>query len=372
MSLQTPLHAEHVKLGAKMMPFAGYDMPVRYAGDKEEHMAVREKVGMFDVSHMGEFLVRGPKALELLQTITTNDVSKAPVGKAQYNCMLRPDGGIIDDLIVYHLADELFMMVVNAANLTKDWEWVNEQNESIGAELENISDRTALIALSGPRVVELAKQLTDVAVEEIPFYAFDKGTFAGIDNVVIATTGYTGERCFEIYVRADHAVDVWQAAMQAGEALGIQPCGLGARDTLRLEAGYNLYGNDMDETTNPYEAAMGWITKPKKGDFIGRDAVVKAKEEGLERRLMAFEMTERGIPRHGTKIVGEDGADIGVVTSGTFSPSLEKGVGFAYVPFAMRKEGTEIFIQIRKNQVPAFVKKAPLVSGTSLQKWLDK
>lgn len=371
MEKKTALYDRHLAYDTKMVPYAGYAMPLRYAGDNLEHMGVRRQVGIFDVSHMGEFLLRGPYALELLQRLTTNDVSKIEVGKAQYNCMTTHTGGIVDDLIVYRLEEELYMMVVNAANIEKDWFWVRANN-IMGADLENISDHTSLIAISGPLAPKLMKKLTDIDVENIPFYAHETGKVAGKDRVMVATTGYTGERTFELYVRNEDATAIWDAAMDEGEVFGIQPCGLGARDTLRLEMGYLLYGNDIHEETLPVEASLNWITKTDKDvDFNGKDKIMEAKARGLRWKLIAFETTDRGIPRRGHKMkIGDE--EVGVVTSGVFSPSLRNGIGLGYIHKEHSKRGTEFSLEIRGKAIGAEIKKLPLVKNTSLQVWLNK
>ncbi|MBX3103113.1 MAG: glycine cleavage system aminomethyltransferase GcvT [Bacteroidetes bacterium] len=363
--LKTPLHAWHVAQGAQMMPFAGYDMPVRYSSDKQEHLCVREKVGLFDVSHMGEFLVRGPKALELLQRATSNDLTKNLVGKAQYNTLPNPQGGIVDDLIIYRLEEELFLVVVNASNIEKDWNWLSSLNTE-GAEMQNLSEETALLALSGPLSLATLSKLTTAPVGDLTYYAHMKATVAGIDNVLVATTGYTGERTFELYVRADQAVKLWEALMEAGKSQGIQPIGLGARDTLRLEMGYMLYGNDITDTTSPLEAGLGWVTKLDKGvEFTAADLLRKQKAAGISRKLVAFELQERGIPRGHLPIV-HNGQIVGEVTSGTFSPSLNKGIGLGYVPTTLSAVGTEIAVRIREKDHKAVVVKAPFLAETSL------
>lgn len=363
--LKTPLHSWHVARGAQMMPFAGYDMPVRYTSDKQEHLCVRQKVGLFDVSHMGEFLVRGPHALELLQRATTNDLTKNPVGKAQYNTLPNANGGLVDDLIIYRLEDELFLVVVNAANIRKDWDWLNSLNHH-GAELQDISDDTALMALSGPLSLTTLQSLTDAPVGDLTYYAHMRATVADIDNVLVATTGYTGERTFELYVRADQALKLWEALMAAGAPHGIEPIGLGARDTLRLEMGYMLYGNDITDTTSPLEAGLGWVTKLDKGvDFTAIDAMRQLKGSGVQRKLVAILLQERGIPRSHLPIV-HNGQVVGEVTSGTFSPSLNQGIGLGYVPTELAAVGTQLAIRIREKDHAAVVVKAPFLPETSL------
>lgn len=363
----TPLHAEHLALGAKMMPFAGYDMPVRYAGDQAEHIAVREQAGLFDVSHMGEFLVRGPGALSFLQSITTNDISKVPVGKAQYNCLPNATGGIVDDLIIYHLEKELYMAVVNASNIEKDWDWFVQHNTT-GVQLEDISDKTALLSLSGPKAVEILRKLSADKFEEIPYYGQLYGTVAGIEKVLIATTGYTGERTFELYVRSESAVKLWKAILEAGAEFGIQPIGLGARDTLRLEMGYMLYGNDITDHTSPLEAGLGWIVKLKKGPFIASDEMEVIKEGGPKHMLVAFVLEDKGICRSHCELA-VDGQMVGEVTSGGFSPTLKQSIGLGYVPIKYAAEGTEIQVVVREKQLKARVTKAPFLKDTSLSRW---
>lgn len=370
--LRTPLYPDHVAAGAKLVPFAGYEMPIRYAGDTQEHLAVRERAGLFDVSHMGEFLVRGPRALELIQALTTNDVSKVPVGKAQYNCLPNAQGGIIDDLIVYHLEPELYLVVVNAANIAKDWAWFTQQNAAlgIGAELTDISDQTALLALSGPAALPILQQLTSEPVGQLAYYACLRGTVAGLDRVLVATTGYTGERTFELYCRADQARALWAALLEAGRPHGLEPVGLGARDTLRLEMGYMLYGNDITDATSPLEAGLGWITKLDKGAaFTAQDALKAQKAAGLERRLVGFAMTESGGFPRGHMTLYHGGQAVGEVTSGGFSPSLKRGIGLGYVPTALAAAGTELQLNIRDRFLRAEVTPPPFVKGTSLARW---
>ncbi len=351
----------HEGLGAKMVPFAGYNMPVQYEGVNVEHEAVRKGVGVFDVSHMGEFLVEGDKALDLIQKVTSNDASKLAVGDAQYSCMPNADGGIVDDLIVYRVKDTTFLLVVNASNIEKDWKWINVQN-TMGAELRDVSDFYSLLAIQGPKAVEAMQSLTSVDLSAIPFYKFKVADFAGIDHVIISATGYTGSGGFEIYCKNNEVEQVWNRVFEAGADFGIKPIGLAARDTLRLEMGYCLYGNDIDETTSPIEAGLGWITKFTK-DFTNSDALLKQKEEGVIRRLRAFEMKERGIPRQGYEIVDENGESLGKVTSGTMSPSLKKGIGMGYVNTSHTKFGTEIFVRIRNKDIPAEIVKLPFYKG---------
>lgn len=344
----TPLHSRHEALGAKIAPFAGYHMPISYSGIREEHEAVRQRLGVFDVSHMGEFIIRGKQALDLIQKVTTNDVSALAIGQAQYSCMPNGEGGIVDDLLVYRLTEELcsegeqaFMLVVNASNIQKDWDWIASHN-SYEARMINISDQTGLIAVQGPKAVEVLQTLTDVDLSAIKYYHFTKGRMAGIDNVLISATGYTGSGGFELYVDEAHLPALWDAVFQAGEGQQILPCGLGARDTLRLEMGFCLYGNDIDDTTSPLEAGLGWITKLKKGDFIGRDLMLAEKEAGLNRKLVAFKVKDRRVPRHGYALADADGRVIGEVTSGTQSPSLDIPIGMGYVEKAFATLGQSI------------------------------
>ncbi|MCB9236165.1 MAG: glycine cleavage system aminomethyltransferase GcvT [Bacteroidia bacterium] len=359
MTRKTALYDVHAALGAKLIPFAGFDMPVRYTGDKQEHMCIREKVGVFDVSHMGEFIIRGPKALELIQKVTTNDASKLIDGRAQYSCMPNPEGGIVDDLIVYRIAEQEYMMVVNASNIDKDWNWV-KSNNTMGAEMINISDQTSLLAVSGPLADATVSKLTDLPVSDLKTYWFAKGKFNGIDNVLIATTGYTGERTYEIFFRNEDAVSMWNAIFEAGKEFGIEPCGLGARDTLRLEMGYMLYGNDIDDTTSPLEAPLAWITKLGKGPFNASEIIKGVKENGPKRKLVGFEMVERGIPRHDYEIA-HGGKIVGKVTSGSISPITGIGIGLGYVPTELSAEGSLIDIMIRDKAIQAKVVKTPFI-----------
>lgn len=351
----------HLALGGKMVPFAGFNMPVRYSSDKEEHFCVRNGVGVFDVSHMGEFLVEGPNALALIQKVCSNDASKLVEGQAQYSCFTNETGGIVDDLIVYKYSDEKYMLVVNASNIEKDWNWVNQHN-TMGAELKNISDELSLFAVQGPKAIEAVQSLTPVNLSEVKFYHFTVGEFAGVADVIISGTGYTGAGGFEIYVKNEDAEKVWNAIFEAGKDFDIKPIGLGARDTLRMEMGYCLYGNDIDDTTSPIEAGLGWITKFTK-DFINSEALKAQKEAGVTRKLVGFVMQERGIPRGHYPIVDASGELIGEVTSGTMSPSMEVGIGLGYVKTEFSKAGTEIFIQIRNKSLKAQVEKLPLLKG---------
>ena len=364
-SLKTvTLNDTHRKLGAKMVPFAGYDMPVRYSSDLDEHHTVRRAVGIFDVSHMGEFRVRGPKALDLIQRVTSNDASKLVDGKAQYSCLPNRDGGIVDDLLVYKLADEDYLLVVNASNIEKDWNWIQQFNTE-GVEMEDISDRTSLFAVQGPKAIAALQPLTDVDLSSIPYYSFVQGTFAGAQDVIISATGYTGAGGFELYIPNEHAAMVWDKIMTAGQAQGIKPIGLGARDTLRLEMGYALYGNDIDDTTSPLEAGLGWVTKFTK-EFTNHLGLKKHKEDGVQKKLVAFIMDGQGIPRGHYELVDAEGQKIGDVTSGTQSPSLGKGIGMGYVKTEFTAPGTQIFVQIRGKNLPATVSKLPLTKGAEV------
>ena len=354
----TALTKTHEALGAKMVPFAGYNMPVSYEGVNIEHETVRKGVGVFDVSHMGEFLVGGLKALELIQKVTSNDASKLSIGKAQYSCLPNETGGIVDDLIVYKIKEEQYLLVVNASNIDKDWEHINKYNKDFGADLRNISEGYSLLAIQGPKAVEAMQPLTSIDLSAINFYAFEVADFGGVEHVIISATGYTGSGGFEIYCKNDEVQQIWDKVFEAGAAYNIKPIGLAARDTLRLEMGYCLYGNDINDTTSPLEAGLGWITKFTK-DFVNSEALAKQKEDGVAKKLVAFELDEKGIPRHDYDIVDALGNKIGTVTSGTMSPSLGKGIGLGYVPTALSQIGTKIHIQIRKNAVPATIVKLP-------------
>lgn len=356
---QTPLASSHKALGARMVPFAGYEMPVRYISLVEEHLAVRNKVGLFDVSHMGEFIVSGPSALELIQKTTSNDVSKLGIGQAQYSCLPNSQGGIVDDLLVYRLEDNRYMLVVNASNIEKDYQWLNQHN-TMGAELENISDTLCLLAVQGPLASQTLQAHTPVNLDSLKYYTFTIGDFAGVQNVIISATGYTGSGGFELYIPLQHAQLIWDKIMQSGKDFGLIPVGLGARDTLRLEKGYCLYGNDITDDTSPLEAGLGWITKFTK-DFIGSGLLQEQKDHGVSRKLIGFVMDERGIPRKDYQIANMDGKVIGIVTSGTQSPCLETGIGLGYVSIEYCKPGTDIYILIRNKSVKATIKKLPLV-----------
>jgi aminomethyltransferase len=356
------LHETHVNLGAKMVPFAGYNMPVQYEGVTAEHLTVRGSVGVFDVSHMGEFLVSGENALALIQKVTSNDASKLEIGDAQYSCFPNEDMGIVDDLICYRIKENQYLLVVNASNIEKDWNWISKYNEDFGADLKDLSEDYSLLAIQGPNAVEAMQSLSSLDLEAISFYKFKVGDFAGIENVIISATGYTGSGGFEIYCKNSEVEQIWNKVFEAGADFGIKPIGLAARDTLRLEMGYCLYGNDIDDTTSPIEAGLGWITKFTK-DFVNHEALAKQKAEKPERRLVAFELDERGIPRQGYDIVDGNGKTIGNVTSGTMSPCLGKGIGMGYVPTLFMKSGTQIHIQVRKKAIPATVIKLPFYKG---------
>ncbi|XOD68459.1 MAG: glycine cleavage system aminomethyltransferase GcvT [Flavobacteriales bacterium AspAUS03] len=356
---KTILYDIHLALGAKMAPFAGFHMPIQYTSIQEEHIAVRNAVGLFDVSHMGEFFIRGRQAKDLLQYLTTNDVSRLNPGLAQYSCMTHESGGIIDDLIIYKLAEEEFMLVVNAANIEKDAQWIN-QNNHFATEFFDRSQEYALLAVQGPRALEILQPLTNIPLQEISFYHFVVSTFAGVDQVIISATGYTGAGGFELYLKNEHTQEVWKKIFQSGRPYNIKACGLAARDTLRLEMGYCLYGQDITDDTTPLEAGLGWITKFSK-DFIAKEVLLKQKEQGLSRKLIAFILEEKGIPRQGYPLIDLQGDPIGHVTSGTVSPILKKGIGLGYVPTAFSKEGTALQVSIRNKCVPAQVIKLPFM-----------
>ncbi|QNF34889.1 glycine cleavage system aminomethyltransferase GcvT [Adhaeribacter swui] len=353
------LNDVHVALGAKMVPFAGYNMPVRYSSDLDEHHTVRQHVGIFDVSHMGEFMVEGPQALDLIQRVTTNDAGKLTDGKVQYSCFPNEQGGIVDDLLVYRFSAEKYMLVVNASNIEKDWAWINQYNTQ-GVTLENISNKLSLFAVQGPKATAALQSLTAVNLSEMVYYTFAVAEFAGVSEVIISATGYTGAGGFEIYVPNKHALTVWNEIMEAGAAFGIKPIGLGARDTLRLEMGYCLYGNDINDTTSPLEGGLGWITKLTK-DFTNADFLRKQKEKGVTKKLVGFEMQEQGIPRAHYEIANAQGEIIGEVTSGTQSPTLSRGIGLGYVPVAFSQPGQELFIKVRNKLLRAKVVKLPFV-----------
>lgn len=355
----TSLTNKHISLGAKMVPFAGYNMPVSYTGLNDEHHAVRNSVGVFDVSHMGEFILKGANALNLIQKVTSNDASVLTDGKAQYSCLPNANGGIVDDLIVYRIDAETYMLVVNASNIEKDWNWI-KQNDTWNVDMKNISEETSLLAIQGPNALKTLQKLTDVNLSEIPYYSFVKGKFDGVENVVISNTGYTGAGGFEIYFENKYAEKMWNDIFEAGKEFDIRPIGLGARDTLRLEMGFCLYGNDIDDTTSPIEAGLGWITKYTK-DFTNRASIEAQKVNGVSKKLVGFELIDRGIPRHDYQIADASGTIIGKVTSGTQSPSLNKAIGMGYVNTAFAKADTEIYILIRDKAIKAKVCKIPFL-----------
>lgn len=364
----TPLTEKHLALGAKMAEFAGYNMPISYQGITDEHHAVRKNVGVFDVSHMGEFIVKGKGALDLVQKVTSNNASKLEIGDAQYSCLPNHEGGVVDDLLVYRLPEDkcaegekAFMLVVNASNIEKDWNWISQHNE-FEAEMTNISDQTGLLAVQGPNAIKVLQKLTEVDLSAIKYYKFAKGTFAGLENVILSATGYTGAGGFELYVHSKDLAALWDAVFEAGKEDDIMAVGLGARDTLRLEMGFALYGNDISDTTSPIEAGLGWITKTKKGDFNSVEIFQKQRAEGVKRKLVGFEMADRRVPRHDYPIEDMDGNEIGIVTSGTMSPSLEKPIGMGYVPTEFAKVGTEIQIVARKKRLVAKVVKTPFIN----------
>lgn len=357
----TALNKIHKEAGAKLVEFAGYEMPVEYSGIRDEHMAVRNSVGVFDVSHMGEFWIKGPGALDLVKKVSSNDPTVLRPGQAQYSCFPNGKGGIVDDFLVYCFSEEQYFMVVNASNIEKDWQWINLQND-FGAQLENISDEMSLLAVQGPNALNSLQKLTNVNLEGIKFYSFVTGNVAGIEDVIISATGYTGAGGFELYCKNEDVEKLWKAVFEAGEAFEIKPAGLGARDTLRLEMGYCLYGNDIDDTTSPIEAGLGWITKFNNGrQFIDRDFLMMQKNEGVSRRLRGFVLLEKGIPRHGYELVDSEGNAIGHVTSGTMSPVLNKGIGMGYVAKEYAAFGTAIYIKIRNKNIPAEIVKLPFI-----------
>lgn len=356
---KTALTDLHVSLGAKMVPFAGFEMPVQYSGINEEHETVRKGVGVFDVSHMGEFILKGPRALDLIQLVTSNDASKLHDGKVQYAYLPNEEGGIVDDLLIYRMDSETYMLVVNAGNIQKDWDWITKYN-TFGVDIEDISDNTSLFAVQGPKAADALQSLTSIDLGHMSYYTFEKGTFAGVDNVVVSATGYTGAGGFEIYVDNAHAQQVWDAIFAAGEPFGIKPIGLGARDTLRLEMGFCLYGHEIDDKSCPLEAGLGWVTKFTK-NFVNSEHLQAVKAAGLKNRLIGFEMIDRGIARQGYEIVDAEGNVIGRVTSGTQSPTLKKSIGMGYVTIENAQEDTEIYVLIRNNKVKAKVVKPPFV-----------
>jgi aminomethyltransferase len=355
----TALTDVHMALGAKMVPFAGFNMPVQYTGINAEHAAVRNSVGVFDVSHMGEFILKGDRALDLVQKISSNDASKLYDGKVQYAYIPNETGGIVDDFLIYRIDEKTYFLVVNASNIEKDWDWIARYN-TYGVEMKNISDRTSLLAIQGPRATDAIQSLTDADLASMEYYTFKKVVFAGVDNVLISATGYTGAGGYEVYVENTDAKRVWEAIFEAGKQYDIQPVGLGARDTLRLEMGFCLYGNDIDDQTSPIEAGLGWVTKFTK-DFVNADGIRQQKEGGVRQKLVGFEMVERGIPRHGYPILDAEGNTIGRVTSGTQSPTLQRSIGLGYVDTALTKPGSEIYIDIREKPVRAVVVKPPFV-----------
>jgi len=360
---ETAFKSFHEAMGAKMVPFAGFYMPVQYEGVNTEHEHVRKGVGVFDVSHMGEFWVKGPQALDLVQWVTSNDASKLHEGKVQYSCFPNDKGGIVDDLLVYKINDETYLLVVNAANIDKDWAWVNKQNK-FGATLYNASGEISQLAIQGPLALKAMQKLTDTPIVDMEYYTFKKVTFAGVKDVILSTTGYTGAGGCEIYFANEDAPVIWKAVFEAGAEFDIKPIGLGARDTLRLEMGFCLYGNDINDTTSPIEAGLGWITKfTDQKEFINKAELLRQKKEGVSRKLVGFEMVDKGIPRHEYEIVDAEGNEIGEVTSGTMAPSVKKPVGMGYVKTAFSKEGSEIYIKIRDKALKAVVVKFPFYKG---------
>lgn len=358
----TPFTQKHIALGAKMAEFAGYNMPISYTGINDEHAAVRNNAGVFDVSHMGEFILKGEGALDLIQRVTSNDASKLTAGKAQYSCLPNAQGGIVDDLLVYCIEEnKVYMLVVNASNIEKDWNWIQQFNTN-NVEMHNISDKTCLLAIQGPNATKILQPLTDIDILNMKYYTFAKGVFAGVENVLISATGYTGAGGVEIYFEdSNGAADkIWDAIFEAGKSAGIKPIGLGARDTLRLEKGFCLYGNDIDDTTSPLEGGLGWITKFSK-EFTAKDILEKQKAEGVKRKLVGFEMIDRGIPRHDYKIKDADGNEIGKVTSGTQSPSLQKAIGLGYVATELANFESEIYVEVRDKLLKAKVVKIPFL-----------
>lgn len=361
---RTPFYDVHQQSGAKLIDFGGFEMPVQYAGILKEHQAVRERAGIFDVSHMGEIMVTGSKALELVQYITVNDASKLVPGKVQYSAMCYPDGGIVDDLLVYKMDEQRYLLVVNASNKDKDLDWIIEQNANIGAHIEDISEQTCLLAVQGPKSIEILQKLTSVNLSEISYYSFKVGDFAGCNEILLSATGYTGEKGFEIYFDATkvNPIEIWNKIIEAGTTEGLEPAGLGARDTLRLEMGFALYGNDISAQTTPLEAGLGWITKLDKGAFCGKDVLVKQKAEGVGKRLIGFTTEDkRAIPRSHYALLNESGNKIGEVTSGGQSPNLGIGIGMAYVEVAYSKQETALFVEIRGKQFPVVVTKPPFI-----------
>lgn len=353
----TTLNDKHIALGAKIVPFAGFNMPVQYEGVNVEHETVRQAVGVFDVSHMGEFLIEGPEALNLIQKVSANDASILTIGRAQYSYLPNDKGGVVDDLIIYKVKEETYLLVVNASNIDKDWNWISSQN-TMGATMRNLSDDYSLLAIQGPKAVEAMQSLSSIDLSAIKFYHFEVADFAGIEHVIISATGYTGSGGFEIYCKNNEVEQVWDKVLEAGKAFGIKPIGLAARDTLRLEMGYCLYGNDINDTTSPLEAGLGWVTKFTK-DFIHSDELKAQKEAGVKNKLVAFELVDKGIPRHDYPIVDANNNEIGIVTSGTMSPSMKKAIGLGYVPTEFSKIDSEVYIQVRNKQLKAKVVKLP-------------
>lgn len=359
--IRTPFYEIHRRCNAKIVEFAGFEMPVEYAGIKVEHMTVRNNAGVFDVSHMGEIWVKGANALAFIQKVTSNDASVLKPGEAQYSCFPNGKGGIVDDLLVYYFEPQKYMLVVNASNIQKDWDWLVSQND-LDAELENASSSISQLAVQGPKATQILQRLTDINLSSIRYYTFQVGRFAGVGNVIISATGYTGAGGFELYFYNEYAETIWDAIFEAGKEEGIQPIGLGARDTLRLEMGYCLYGNDIDDTTSPIEAGLGWITKfTANKEFIDKGLLLQQKNEGVTRRLRGFEMIDRGIPRHGYEIVDGAGALIGIVTSGTHSPVLDRGIGMGYVSEEFSALGSEIYIRVRNKELKARIVKMPFI-----------
>ena len=356
---KTPFTETHISLGAKMHEFAGYNMPIEYTGITDEHQAVVNSVGVFDVSHMGEFWVKGPNAASFIQKITSNDVTKLEPGKIQYTCFVNQNGGIIDDFLLYQYDAEKYMMVVNASNMQKDWDWC-QKNNTEGAILEDASDHTALLAIQGPKATETLQKLTDINLSDIPYYTFVEGKIAGVNNVIISNTGYTGAGGFELYFYPEHGQKLWDAIFESGAEFGIKPAGLGARDTLRLEMGFCLYGNELNDETTPLESGLGWITKFSEGNnFTARDILEKQKAEGVKRKLFGFTLVDKGIPRTGYEIANAEGEVIGIVTSGTMSPILKSGIGMGYAVPEYTKVGSEVFIKVRNKSLRAIVTKLP-------------
>lgn len=357
----TPFTDKHIVLGAKMLPFAGYNMPVEYSGIKDEHLTVRNGVGVFDVSHMGEIWVKGDKALNFLQKVTTNDVAVLKPGEAQYSCFPNNIGGVVDDLLVYYFEPNKYMLVVNASNIEKDFKWLMS-NKINGVEIENSSDEIAQLAVQGPLAAKALQKLTTIKLDTIKYYTFEVGTFAGVDDVIVSATGYTGAGGFELYFYKENARQIWDAVFKAGNEYGIKPIGLGARDTLRLEMGFCLYGNDIDDNTSPIEAGLGWITKINDTkNFIGKDLVQKVKGEGVKKRLRGFKMIDKGIPRHGYQIFNQNNDLIGEVTSGTISPVLNIGIGMGYIQADSASIGNEVYIKVRNKMLKAVIVKTPFI-----------